>query len=121
VTEPLRFLLKKADRILKRSEFLGLSETGRRLSAYFFIALVAPAKGERSRIGITVSRKVGGAVERNRIKRLAREAFRLNRHLFSRPLDICLIARRAAAEQPNRAIAVALKDLYDNLPRKIEN
>ena len=87
----------------------------------FFIALVAPAKNGRSRIGVTVSRRVGGAVERNRIKRLAREAFRLNRHLLLRPLDISLIARKSAAEKPNRSIAQALKDLYDKLPRQIEN
>jgi ribonuclease P protein component len=121
VIESLRFFLQKADRILKRSEFSGLSETGRRLSTDFFIALIAPANRGRSRIGITVSRKVGGAVERNRIKRLAREAFRLNRRLLDRPLDISLIARKGIAEQPNRLIAQALKDLYDKLPRQIEN
>jgi len=121
VTELLRFFLRKADRILKRPEFKAFSETGRRLSTHFFIVLVAPAKSGRSRIGITVSRKVGGAVERNRIKRLAREAFRLNRHLLDRPWDLIFIARRAAAEQPNWVIAKALKEIYDNLTRKLEN
>lgn len=117
----MRFFLRKADRILKRPEFKAFSETARRLSTHFFIVLVAPAKSGRSRIGITVSRKVGGAVERNRIKRLAREAFRLNRHLLDRPWDLIFIARRAAAEQPNWVIAKALKEIYDNLTRKLEN
>jgi hypothetical protein len=40
---------------------------------------------------------------------------------LDRPLDISLIARKGIAEQPNRLIAQALKDLYDNLPRQIEN
>lgn len=118
---PLRFFFKKTDRILKRSEFLRLSDTGRRLNTRFFIALVALAEGGHSRIGITVSRKVGRAVERNRIKRLAREAFRRQRNFISQPLDISLIALRSAAGQPNRAIAQALKDFYDKLPRQIEN
>jgi ribonuclease P protein component len=121
VAQPLRFFLKKADRFLKRSEFTSLSDTGRRLNFNFFIALVAPARGDRSRIGITISRKVGGAVERNRLKRLAREVFRVNRHRFERPIDISLIARRSAAGQTNQGISQALKDFFDKLPRKIEN
>jgi len=120
-TKPLRFFLKKVDRISKRSDFLRLSDKGMRLSTEFFIVFVAPAEGGRSRIGITTSRKVGGAVARNRLKRLAREAFRLKRHIIARPIDISLIARRAAARQPNRAIARALEDFYDKLPRHLEN
>jgi ribonuclease P protein component len=116
----LRFFLKKTDRLLKRYEFIGLSSSGQRLTTRLFIVLAAPAEGGRSRIGITVSRKVGGAIQRNRIKRLAREAFRLNRHLLAKPLDISLIARKAVAEEPNRAIARTLKDLYEMLSRQLE-
>jgi ribonuclease P protein component len=121
VRESLRFFLKKNQRILKRSEFVSISESGHRFYANFFIALALPAKSGCSRIGITVSRKVGGAVQRNRIKRLAREAFRLNRHLLARPLDINLIARKTAAEQSNRVILQALQSLFEKLPRQFEH
>jgi ribonuclease P protein component len=121
VPDSLRFFLKKNQRILKRSEFVSLSESGRRFHTHFFIALAMPAKSGCSRIGITVSRKVGGAVQRNRIKRLAREAFRLNRHLFARPLDINLIARKIAAEKSNRVILQALQDFFAKLPRQFED
>jgi ribonuclease P protein component len=117
----LRFFLQKSDRLLKRAEYVELSDSGRKLITGLFIVLAAPAQSGRSRIGITVSRKVGGAIQRNRIKRLAREAFRLNRHLLCKPLDISLIARNAAADQPNRAIARALKGLYETLSRQLEN
>jgi ribonuclease P protein component len=121
VAELLRFFFKKTDRILKRSEFIHLADSGRRLNTSWFIVLAVPAGKGRSRIGITVSRKVGGAVERNRIKRLIREAFRLNRHLICRPLDINLIVRKAAVDESNRAIAQALKGLYEKLPRQLGN
>jgi ribonuclease P protein component len=121
VSESLRFFLKKNQRILKRSEFVSISESGHRFYADFFIALAMPAGSGCSRMGITVSRKVGGAVQRNRIKRLAREAFRLNRHLLTRPLDINLIARKTAAEKSNRVILQALQDLFEKMPRQVEH
>jgi|RhiMethySRZTD1v2_1073278.scaffolds.fasta_scaffold09007_12 ribonuclease P protein component len=46
-----------------------------------------------ARIGITVSRRVGNAVARNRAKRLIREAFRATRSLWARDLDLVVIAR----------------------------
>lgn len=49
-----------------------------------------------TRIGITASRKVGGAVVRNRIKRLVRECYRLNKGMFMAG-DYSIIARRSAS------------------------
>ncbi len=110
-----RFSYKKADRILKRSEFVELSSAGRAVRSDLFIAVVLLSRGERSRLGVTVSRKVGGAVVRNRIKRLAREHFRLNQRLLQRPMDINLIAKKAAGRQPNQAIFKALKKIFSEL------
>ncbi len=117
----MRFFLKKADRILKRSEFVGLSDSGRAVRGEFFIAVVAPARGENSRLGITVTRKVGGAVQRNRIKRLTREFFRKNRQRIKGIWDINLIARKGAAEQTNKVIFLALEDIFARLSRQLES
>ena len=46
------------------------------------------------RLGLSVSRKVGGAVQRNRLRRLYREAFRLTRHEMPVGMDLILIPRR---------------------------
>ena len=117
----MRFFLKKADRILKRSEFVGLSNSGRTVRGEFFIAVVAPSRSEKSRLGVTASRRVGEAVQRNRIKRLAREFFRRNRQRIKGSWDINLIARKGAAEQTNEIIFLALEDIFSRLSRQLES
>jgi len=65
-----------ADRIRKRREFQKVYERGRKISSRSFTLFVLENEFHRPRLGITVTRRVGGAVQRNRAKRLAREWFR---------------------------------------------
>jgi ribonuclease P protein component len=79
---------------MRRADFVAASEQGERRSAKFFIVLLRDRKdGGPTRMGITVTRKVGGAVWRNRIKRLAREWFRQRAREFG-SCDLVLIAKR---------------------------
>jgi len=112
---PLRFLLTKADRILKRREFIALSESGRRIQNEHFIAIFSPNQLGRSRIGITVTRKVGPAVKRNRIKRLVREHFRLNRHHLAGHWDINIIAKRQAVDFSSARAFRSLADIVERI------
>jgi len=84
----------KEARLRKRRDFLKVQHKGRRLWGRQFIVYIRPGQTERSRLGITASRKVGGAVHRNRIKRWVREAFRTQPELFTTPIDIVVIAKR---------------------------
>lgn len=111
----LRFSLTKADRILKRRDFIALSQTGRRIQNEHFIALFFPNSCGRSRIGITVTKKVGSAVKRNKIKRLVREYFRLNRHDLSGNWDINLIAKRQIADFSSERVHRSLKNLFEHI------
>ena len=85
----------KSVRLRKRVDFLSVASYGRKLYIPDFIIVKADSKLSWPRIGITVSRKVGNSVHRNRIKRLIREFFRNNRELFL-SADYNIIARSGA-------------------------
>ena len=114
---PLRFSFTKADRILKRSEFIALSKLGRRVQNNDFIAYFLPSQHNHSRLGVTVTKKVGQAVERNRIKRLVREYFRLNRHCLSGKWDINIIAKRQSAGITSEKVFRSLENIFDRISR----
>ncbi|MCW7548338.1 ribonuclease P protein component [Photorhabdus luminescens] len=64
------------------------------------------------RIGLTIAKKnVKRAHERNRIKRLARESFRLNQHKLP-PMDFVVLVKKGVAELDNRALTEALDKLW---------
>ena len=102
----------KDDRLLKRSEFQKLFKSGKRIQNRLFIVYISRNDLKRCRIGLTVTRKVGNAVTRNRIKRLAREYFRQNRHIIKDYWDISLIAKRECNEVNNQALLSALENIF---------
>lgn len=73
----------KRFRILVRRDFLRIQGQGQRIHGRRLVFQFLPGRSDASRLGITVSKKVGNAVVRNRIKRWVREVFR--RHPELRP------------------------------------
>jgi len=86
----------KSARLRKRPEFISLSRTGKKVHSPNFIVISKRNERGESRLGITVSSKVGNALVRNRIKRVVREFFRRRRHDWLPPSDIVVIARKGA-------------------------
>ena len=109
------FSFTKADRILKRSEFIQLSQDGQKISNIHFIVIFCPGRFKRSRLGITVTRKVGKATTRNRIKRFSREFFRLNRQKLQGHWDIIIIAKKEAATLTAAQAFLSLQDVFDRI------
>jgi len=117
----LRFFFTKTDRILKRSDFLRLQQTGTKIQNNHFIALYGPGRFNRTRLGITVTRKVGNAPSRNRMKRMLREFFRLNRHKLTGCWDIVIIVKKEAVELTSDQAFSSLQNVFDRIPRNLGN
>jgi ribonuclease P protein component len=113
----LQYSFTKADRILKRREFIALAKSGRRIQNECFIAVFSPGRHGHSRLGITVTKKVGGAVKRNRIKRLVREFFRLNRQYLSGEWDINIIAKNQISDITSEKAYQSLQNIFNRISR----
>jgi ribonuclease P protein component len=98
----------KSARLRKRPEFLTLSRTGRKIHSANFVIVSGKNQGGETRLGITVSSKVGNAVVRNRIKRSVREFFRRRRTELDAGRDILVIARKSASTMPFHHIAAEI-------------
>jgi ribonuclease P protein component len=76
----LKLSFPKEARLAKRAEFLRVYEQGMRIEGRFMTVFFLPNGGEIQRVGITATKKaIGKAHDRNRAKRLLREAFRLSK------------------------------------------
>ena len=84
----------KQVRLRKRREYLGVQRSRHRVVTTHFIVYGRGNRDGCARVGITVSRKVGRAHERNKIKRRVREAFRLNQSEMPTGWDLVLVARQ---------------------------
>ena len=87
-------------RLRNSREFSRVWREGQRCHTRSLTVIVAPpavAGREGARLGVTVSRKVGNAVCRNRIKRWIREYFRTSRQHFASVADLSVIAKPGAA------------------------
>lgn len=86
----------KSLRLRRRPEFRRVQTRGRRVHTSHFLIILLPRPDQGQKLGITVTKKVGTAVQRNRVKRLVREVFRRHRDRFPRGADLVVIAKRGA-------------------------
>lgn len=115
------FSLTKSERVLRRSDFEKLSKIGNRIDSEYFIVMYSQNGLGKSRLGVTVSKRVGCAVIRNRVKRLVREYFRLHKALFGYSYDVNVIAKRGISHLSSRQIKRALEALVRDILRNCKH
>jgi ribonuclease P protein component len=121
--------LPRAARVRHRTDYLAIQNRGRRVAGpnLLLFALAGPSsegspgsagpagpagrQGRQGRIGITVSKKVGNAVVRNRVKRWIRECYRRRRPQFPDRLDLVVVARPASATASHAVVCRELTAL----------
>ena len=99
--------MKHFNSIKKNKDFQLVYKTGKSYANKYLVMYVMKNHDVRSRIGISVSKKVGNSVVRHHITRLIREIFRLNEDMIETGLDIIVVARPTSKEQSYKTIESA--------------
>ena len=108
--------MKKLYRVRKNEEFSQIISLKRSVANAFFVVYTSDRKEDHARVGISVSKKLGNAVERNRIKRQVREMVRSLIDFQTCPKDLIIIVRKPYV---NRAFAMNKNDLEIALKKAI--
>ena len=112
---PKRLRFTRASRLAQNRDFARVRHQGQRLTQGCLIANWNQLpEGDRPKLGIVTSKKIGGAVERSRARRLLRESFRQHQHEFTRPVELVLVARNSIA---GKSFAAVERDFLTALDR----
>ena len=87
----------KSERVRQRAVYLAVQGRGRKWQSASFLCFMASSPVGARRLGVTVTKRVGGAVVRNRVKRLVREVYRQNKAVFPLAADVVFVAKQRAA------------------------
>src|SRR5436309_141705 len=114
------FAFRPAEHLRRPADFRRVYERRRSVSDSWLIVYACENSLPHLRLGLSVSRKYGGAVQRNRLRRLYREAFRLTRSQLPVGLDLVLIPRRP--EEPDLATLMnCLPKLVRQLAKRLSH
>jgi ribonuclease P protein component len=93
-----RLRLGRSSRLAQSRDFARVRQKGERLVLGCLIANWNKLPdGVAPKLGVVTSKKIGGAVQRNRARRLLRESFRRHQHEFAQPVELVLVARNSIA------------------------
>jgi ribonuclease P protein component len=107
--------MSKLPVLKKNIEFQRVYSRGRYSVSKFLVVYVLSNNSDKTRVGITTSKKVGKAVNRNRIRRLIKENLRLLSDNLVKGVDLVIVARQAEDEVSFKKIGQELKFLLKKL------
>ena len=105
------YKLPKRRILRKNKEFQKVYRYGRSYANRYLVLYVFAENNAQSKVGFAAGKKLGNAVTRNRVKRLLREAYRLNQDLLTQKHSILLVGRKAATEVKYIVIEKAFRAL----------
>ena len=110
--------LQRAERLRRAADYRRVFRNGVRADGRLMSLVIAPGANTHARLGLAAGRRVGGAVQRNRVKRLVRESFRTE----SRPagVDVVVVPKAAMAQSDQAAVAVEYTKLLERLRRRLK-
>ena len=102
--------LARQERLRKRGQYLAVYRGGEKVHTPHFVLYALENNLDHHRLGVTVSKKIGKAVIRSRVKRQFREIFRSYRHLLPSFHDLVFNARRTAARAAHAELRRCFED-----------
>jgi ribonuclease P protein component len=111
IRERLGLTFPRSVRVRSRADYLKIQRSGRKAGGRYLIILSMDNNLPATRFGITVSRKIGNAVSRNRVRRRIRELQRINRNSIVPGKDIVVIATREASGATFESMKIEYNDL----------
>ena len=110
----MRYFFLKQNRIRKKKDFKEVYSFKKKIYTQNFIVYFKTNKLNIYRLGISVKKTiVKNATDRNRIKRLIREEFRINKNRFKQPIDIIFVVRGDCSNKKNQEIYEELKPIWN--------
>jgi ribonuclease P protein component len=108
---PPAILMQREQRLRRNQDFQRVRRLGQSRTNPMAVLAFLPNNLEHSRVGFVVSKRIGGAVQRNRIKRQMREAVRLQWAALKPGFDLVFIARQPVKMMPYAEMAQTIKHL----------
>jgi ribonuclease P protein component len=108
---------RPAEHVRKRAEFELIYQTGFKRNGRLMTLFTRERDGGVARLGIAATRKMGGAVERNRAKRVVREVFR--HHKPAAAIDVVVIPRREMLDAPYERVEAEFRSLLMRSPKRV--
>ena len=106
-----RYFFPKEKKLKKEKDFAGVFKDGKRFETDILKFYCKENGLSYSRLGVSVSKRVGNSVARNRIKRIVREWFRLNCSQFIKPVDVIFTFNKKIPDYTNKGLRKGLDEI----------